>query len=183
MANKKASAKKVSKSQAKTKRKPPAPPLASTGYWLMKSEPESYSIEEFKRDKKTLWTGVRNYLARNFMMHSMKPGDEVLFYHSSAEPPGVAGVGKISRVNLPDPTALDASGDYHDPKSSTDHPIWYCAEISYEGHLKKMVPLEDIRANKALSDMPLLAKGQRLSIQPVSQAQFALILKMGEGLK
>ena len=178
-----AGAKPPKKPSAKAAKKAPAPPLVSTGFWLMKSEPESYSIEDLKRDQKTLWTGVRNYLARNYMMHSMKPGDQVLFYHSSAEPPGVAGLAKITRVNLPDPSALDTSSHHHDPKASTDHPIWFCAEVSYEGHLKNYVPLEAIRAQKSLSQMPLLAKGQRLSIQPVSKNEFATVVKMGDGIK
>lgn len=154
-----------------------------TLHWLMKSEPESYSIDAFKKDKKTLWTGVRNYQARNFMMTAMQKGDRFLFYHSNAEPTGVVGVGRITRVGLPDPSALDKQSDYYDPKASTDHPIWFCAEVEYEGTLAQTVTLAEIRSTKELAQMPLLQKGQRLSIQPVSAAEFATILKMGGGLK
>ena len=164
------------------KKKAAAPPLVSSGFWLMKSEPEAYSIDDLQRDKRTLWTGVRNYLARNFMISSMKPGDRILFYHSSAEPTGVAGVGRISRVNVPDPTALDPKSDYHDPKSSEDHPIWFCAEVEFEGRLRKMVLLSEIRAENTLKDMPLLQRGQRLSIQPVAAKEFEKILAMGGDL-
>lgn len=145
----------------------------------MKSEPETYPIEKFEKDKKTLWTGVRNYLARNFMMSSMQVGDRFLFYHSNAEPSAVTGFGKILRTNVPDPTAYDKKDEYHDPKSTPEKPIWFCAEVGFEKRFKKPVTLEDIKATKALSGMALLQKGQRLSIQQVSQKDFELILKMG----
>lgn len=154
-------------------------PLVSTGYWLMKSEPDAYSIDQLKKDKKTLWTGVRNYQARNFMMDSMQAGDQFLFYHSNAEPSGVIGVGKILRTSVPDPSALDPQSDYYDAKASHDHPIWFCAEVGYVSHFKKLVSLAEIRELKELSDMLLLRKGQRLSIQPVSKKEFETILKMG----
>jgi predicted RNA-binding protein with PUA-like domain len=190
MGKKPAKAKKTSVKKAvaaKTVRRPtkkaaPKPLPASTGYWLMKSEPEAYSIDDFQRDKKTLWTGVRNYLARNFMTTAMVPGDRILFYHSSAEPTGVAGVGRIVQINVPDPTALDPNSDYYDAKASTDHPIWFCAEVEFEGRLKKMVELAAIRQEKALAKMPLLQTGQRLSIQPVAADEFKTILEMGEGI-
>lgn len=147
-------------------------------HWLMKSEPETYSIEHMKKDKKTLWTGVRNYQARNFMMNEMKPGDKVLFYHSSAEPPGVAGIVEISRSAVADPTALDPKSDYYDPKASDDKPIWYCVEVKFVKAFKKLVPLDEIRSEKSLAKMPLLQRGQRLSVQPVSAQEFKTILKM-----
>lgn len=173
---------KKKKSTPKTRansKKPAPPPFVSTGFWLMKSEPESYSIDDFARDGQTLWTGVRNYQARNFMMTSMKPGDRVLFYHSSAEPPAVVGTGEVLRPNLPDLTALDAASKYFDAKSSTDHPIWFCAEVAFRSRLQTPVTIQDIRAIKPLAKMALLAPGQRLSIQPVSEAEFNLILSMG----
>jgi predicted RNA-binding protein with PUA-like domain len=166
------------KKKPAAKAKTPAP-VKSTGYWLMKSEPEAYSIDQFARDKKTLWTGVRNYQARNFMMTSMQPGDRFLFYHSNAEPTGVAGVGEISRVAVPDPSAQDPKSEYFDPKSSPDHPIWFCAEVRFKTKLEKVVTLAEIRSDESLTSMPLLQKGQRLSIQPVSRKEFERILQMG----
>jgi predicted RNA-binding protein with PUA-like domain len=113
------------------------------------------------------------------MIDAMKPGDGFLFYHSNAEPSGVVGLGEILRVNVPDPTALDPKSDYHDPKASKDHPIWFCAEVGYKAHLKAVLPLAELKAVKELSGMALLQKGQRLSVQPVTAAEFELILKMG----
>jgi predicted RNA-binding protein with PUA-like domain len=166
------------KNKPAAKTKAPAP-FKSTGYWLMKSEPEAYSIDQFARDKKTLWTGVRNYQARNFMMTSMQPGDRVLFYHSNADPTGVAGIGEISRIALPDPSAQDSKSEYFEPKASPDHPIWFCAEVTFKAKLKKVVTLAEIRSEPSLAGMPLLQKGQRLSIQPVSRKEYERILQMG----
>lgn len=160
-------------------RKGPLPPLVSTGFWLLKSEPESYSIDQFAKDKTTLWTGVRNYLARNYMMTSMIPGDHFLFYHSNAEVTGVVGTGRISKISLPDPSALDESSDYYDAKASHDHPIWFCAEVSFETKFARAVTLAEIRDTAALSAMALLQKGQRLSIQSVAKEDYDLIVKMG----
>src|SRR4051812_19228185 len=100
-------------------------------YWLIKSEPDCYSIEDFKKDKKTAWTGIRNYQARNFMRDGMKIGDGVLFYHSGANPPAVVGVAKVGSKPHPDTTALNVKDDHYDPKSTKDNPIWYCVDMSY----------------------------------------------------
>lgn len=144
----------------------------------MKSEPDAYSIDQFSKDKTTLWTGVRNYLARNFMMEAMKPGDKVLFYHSNAEPSGVAGLGEIVRPNQPDPSAIDAKSDYYDPKASKDHPIWFCAEVKFVSKFKHVLPLADLKDVPALKNMALLQKGQRLSVQQVTKSEFQTILKL-----
>jgi predicted RNA-binding protein with PUA-like domain len=176
MPAKKATKKAPSKS---TKKSTPVP-MVSTGFWLLKSEPESYSIDQFAKDKKTLWTGVRNYLARNFMMEAMKPGDKFLFYHSNAEPSGVAGVGEIVRPNQPDPTALDSKSDYFDPKSSSDHPIWFCCEVKFVSKLKRILPLGELKDIPALKNMALLQKGQRLSVQQVTKQEFETVLKLAE---
>jgi predicted RNA-binding protein with PUA-like domain len=149
-------------------------------FWLMKSEPEAYSIDDFKHDKKTLWTGVRNYQARNFMMTGMQPGDEFLFYHSNAKPSGIVGLGRIVRTHVPDPSAIDRTSDYYDPKASHDHPIWFCAEVEYVAHLKRPVSLDEIKKENALAEMLLLRKGQRLSIQPVTAAEFKTVLKIAD---
>lgn len=167
----------------KAAKKPSPPKAVSTGFWLLKSEPESYSIDALAKDRKTLWTGVRNYLARNFMMDVMKPGDKFLFYHSNAEPSGVVGAGVIKRVNLADPTALDAKSDYYDPKSSKDHPIWFCAEVAFESKFARLVPLEELRGYKELAKMSLLQKGQRLSVMPVAKSEYDFVVKLAKASK
>src|SRR5690606_17593040 len=100
-------------------------------YWLMKSEPGSYSIDDLQRDTRTSWEGVRNYQARNFMRDDMRPGDGVLFYHSGANPPGVAGLAKIARAAYPDPTALDPDSHYYDPKATKEDPRWVMVDIEF----------------------------------------------------
>ena len=147
--------------------------------WLMKSEPESFSIDALAAKKESLWDGVRNYQARNFMMNDMKPGDLVLFYHSSSEPPGVAGIAEVSGAAEPDPTQFDKKSEYYDPKASRAKPIWYCVKLRFKRKFKQLVTLAEIRAEPRLKDMALLRKGQRLSIQPVAKNEFALIAGRG----
>lgn len=149
-------------------------------YWLMKSEPSVFSIEDLQKSSPTLWEGVRNYQARNFMMNEMNAGDEVLFYHSNAEPTGVAGVAVVSGKAVPDPTALDKKSEYFDPKASKEKPIWFCVEVKFEKKFKSVIALEELRKNKKLAKMPLLQKGQRLSVQPVSEAEFKEVLGMAK---
>lgn len=149
-------------------------------YWLMKSEPDVYSIDTLKNEKKTLWDGIRNYQARNFMMKDMKVGDQVLFYHSNAKPPGIAGLARISKKAVPDPTAFDKKSKYFDEKSSKENPRWFCVEVAYEKKLKKLISLDDIRGNKELADMMVIKKGSRLSIQPVTEKEYNEIIKMNE---
>ena len=149
-------------------------------YWLMKSEPETYSLDQLKKDKTTLWEGVRNYQARNFMMNDMKVGDKVLFYHSNATPPGVAGLAIVSRLATPDPSAFDKKSPYYDAKSKKEKPSWYCVEVEYVSHFKTLVSLSDLREEPKLSEMLVLKKGQRLSIQPVTKGEYDLICKMGQ---
>ena len=162
-----------------SKKPPPRPTPPSTGFWLVKSEPESYSIDAFAKDKTTLWTGVRNYLARNFMMVSMKPGDKVLFYHSNAEPSAVVGEAVVTKPNVADPTALDKKSDYYDPKSSTDHPIWFCAEFKFVAKYKRPLSLDDLKTHKDLLGMSLLQKGQRLSVMQITKHEFETVKKLG----
>mgnify|MGYP001111260601 CR=1 FL=1 len=154
-------------------------PFVSTGFWLMKSEPEAYSIDDFEREGTTLWTGVRNYQGRNFMMTSMRPGDRFLFYHSNANPSAAVGLGRIRKINQPDPTAWDPKSKYYDPKASPDHPIWFCAEVEFEKRLPNPVSLHEMRERKELKNMALLRPGQRLSILPLTREEFNVILKMG----
>lgn len=148
-------------------------------YWLMKSEPTSYSIDDLKRDKSTLWEGVRNYQARNFMMKEMSVGDEVLFYHSSTEPPAVVGIAEVSAPAEPDPTQFDTGDSHHDPKATPASPIWYCVRVKFKQKLGRPVALTELREQKELQNMMLLRKGSRLSIQPVTEKEFKLVSKLG----
>lgn len=141
-------------------------------HWLMKSEPEVYSIDHLKKDKTTLWTGVRNYQARNFMWKEMKLGDLVLFYHSNANPSGVAGLAQVSREATPDPTQLDKKSEYYDPKATVEKPIWYCVQVKFMKKFEQVLSLEELRGHKALATMLVLKKGQRLSVQPVSEKEY-----------
>lgn len=147
--------------------------------WLMKSEPDVYSIETLKKEKKTLWDGIRNYQARNFMMKEMEVGDQVLFYHSNTKPPGIAGLATISKKAVPDPTAFDKKSKYFCEKSTPENPRWFCVEVKYNKKLKNYISLDDIREEKKLADMMVIKKGSRLSIQPVSKKNFDHICKMG----
>jgi predicted RNA-binding protein with PUA-like domain len=146
-------------------------------HWLMKSEPEVYSITQLERDGVTLWTGVRNYQARNFMMQEMQPGETVLFYHSNAEPPGVAGLATISQQAVPDPTQFDPKSEYFDKKASPTKPIWFCVEVKFAQKFPQVLPLDEIRKIKGLDKMHLLQKGSRLSIQPVTDSELKVLLK------
>ena len=147
-------------------------------YWLMKSEPEVYSIADLKKDGTSGWEGVRNYTARNFMRDDMKEGDLVLYYHSNAKPPGVAGVAKVSGAPVPDPSQFDKKSEYYDATSSKDEPRWMMARIAFVEQFKAVVPLDVLKADKSLTGMPVLQKGQRLSVQPVSPEHFARVLKL-----
>jgi predicted RNA-binding protein with PUA-like domain len=150
-------------------------------YWLMKSEPDVFSFKDLKsRPKKTEpWNGVRNYQARNFMRDEMKVGDLILFYHSSCEIPGVAGIAKVSSAPYPDSTQFDKKSEYFDPKATPENPRWILIDVSFEKDLRSFVSLEEIRNFPELSKMRLLQKGNRLSILPVSEEEFKFILKLG----
>lgn len=147
-------------------------------YWLMKSEPDVFSIDQLIKDKKTWWTGVRNYQARNFMQN-MKVGDQVLFYHSSADPSGVAGIAEVSKAAEPDSSQFDKKSEYFEPKASKEKPMWFCVEVKPVKKFKTFIALDDLRSEKALSEMLVLKKGQRLSIQPVTEKEFQTVQKMG----
>jgi len=148
-------------------------------YWLIKSEPTAYSIDDLKRDKSTLWEGVRNYQARNFMMQEMKVGDEALFYHSSAEPPGAVGIAEVIGPAEPDATQFDASDSHYDPKATPANPIWYCVRVKFKQKFARQVSLPELRERKELQNMVLLRKGSRLSIQPATEKEFKLVSKLG----
>ena len=147
-------------------------------YWLMKSEPHVYPFSQLVEDGSTHWDGVRNYQARNMMRDDLKLGDMVLFYHSNTKPPHVAGIARVSREGYPDHTSWDPESKYYDEKSSPENPRWIMVDIEAVQEIEK-VSLVDIKANPALEGMPLVQKGQRLSVQPVSKEQYDEICRMG----
>lgn len=147
-------------------------------YWLIKSEPESYSIDHLKRDEETWWTGVRNYQARNFMKE-MKKGDLVLFYHSSCPQPGIYGIAKVTREAEPDETQFEKKGHYYEPRATKEKPVWECAKIAFMSKLKRPVSIGELRIDPPLSEMQILQKGSRLSVTPVSKSEFERVLKLG----
>ena len=156
--------------------------MASTkNYWLMKSEPTSYHIDDLKRDGATAWDGVRNYQARNFMRDDMKRGDEVLFYHSNTKPPHVAGLARIVRESYPDPTQFDKKSRYYDDMATKQKPRWFLVDIAFVKRFNEIVPLYDIKADQKLSNMMVAQRGSRLSINPVSKNHFDKIVQWGNG--
>jgi len=144
----------------------------------MKSEPDVYPWSQLVEDGSTHWDGVRNYQARNMMRDDMKPGDYVLFYHSNCKPPHVAGIARVCREGYPDFTAFDPDSHYFDSKSTVDNPRWIMVDIEPVISLEP-VHLADIRSNLEFEGMPLIRKGQRLSVQPVSPEHFLMICEMG----
>lgn len=144
-------------------------------FWLMKTEPESFSIDDLERVKIEPWTGVRSMFAR-FHMRNMTVGDEVLFYHSSCEPPGVAGLARVVKTRVVDETQFDPASKYFDPKATREKPIWDCVEVELVRRLRRFVALGEIRVDAALAGMPLLQRGMRLSVQPVTAEQFQRIV-------
>ena len=145
-------------------------------YWLMKSEPDSYSIDDLERDGSTHWDGVRNYKARN-NMRAMKVGDEVLFYHSNASPPGVVGIARVCREAYPDPAQFDKKSKYHDAKSTREEPRWDMVDVEFVAKAKETVGLPEIKAEAALADMELVRYG-RLSVQSVRKEEFERVKRM-----
>jgi predicted RNA-binding protein with PUA-like domain len=147
-------------------------------HWLIKSEPETFSIDDLAKVKGEPWSGVRNYQARNFMWKEMRIGDLALFYHSNAKPPGIVGVAKVASEPYPDPTQWDPGSEYFDPKSSEDNPRWWLVDFAFEKKFAEMIPLEKLRGIKALADMVILQKGTRLSITPVATNHFNAVMKL-----
>jgi predicted RNA-binding protein with PUA-like domain len=147
-------------------------------YWLMKSEPDVFSIDDLKKKKKSGWDGVRNYQARNYMRDDMKIGDIVLFYHSSCEIPCIAGLAKVCKTSHPDPSQWDAKSEYYDPKSTKEAPRWFMVEVEFEEKFDHVITLGTLKETKGLESMPLVQKGSRLSINPVTEKEFKIILKL-----
>ncbi len=147
-------------------------------FWLFKSEPSVYSIDDLKRDKHTPWEGVRNYQARNFLRDTVKNGDLVLFYHSNAEPPGVAGIGKIVKEGYVDPHAFDPKSKYFDEKSKKDNPAWYLVDVGFVEKFSQIISLQTLKETKGLEEMMVTKRGARLSIQPVTKQEWDIVLKL-----
>jgi len=143
----------------------------------MKSEPDVYSIDDLQRDGTEPWEGVRNYQARNFM-REMVDDDLVIFYHSSAKPPGAAGLCRVCREAYPDPTQFDPQSEYYDPKSKKEDPRWSLVEVEFVEKFEELIPLEALKRDPALSGMLVTQKGSRLSVQPVEKSHFKHVLKM-----
>jgi predicted RNA-binding protein with PUA-like domain len=150
-------------------------------YWLMKSEPDVFSLADLKArpGQREPWDGVRNYQARNFMRDAMKQGDTVLFYHSNTNPPGIVGLAEVASDPYPDPTAFDEKSKYFDAKSDPEKPRWILVDVRYRETFKQMVTLEAMKSIPALAEMRVLQRGNRLSITPVTAAEFKAINKAG----
>lgn len=151
-------------------------------HWLLKTEPGTFSFDDLLQSpgRTAGWDGVRNYQARNFLRDAMKKGDRVLVYHSSTEPPAVVGIAEIAREGYPDPTQFDAKHDHYDAESDPKGPRWFQVDVKAVRKLARPVTLEEIRQTKALAKMPLLQRGQRLSVQPVAADEYERIVRMGE---
>lgn len=154
----------------------------SRKYWLVKSEPTAFSIDDLdkSKNKTTYWDGVRNYQARNFMRDEMKKGDYVLFYHSNAKPNAVVGFCEVVKEGYPDFTAFDPKDKHYDPKSKKDNPTWIMVDVKLKKKFKKPVTLSEIKENNKLKDMRLVQRGNRLSVMPVEEKEFNEILKMSD---
>ena len=143
----------------------------------MKCEPSAYSIDNLSKDTISMWEGVRNYQARNFMRDQMKKGDKALFYHSNANPSGIVGLMEIVRESYPDHTALDSKSKYYDSKASLENPIWHMVDVKFVQKFSNLISLEMLREIEGLQQMAVLKKGARLSIQPVQKNEYNLIMR------
>lgn len=152
-------------------------------YWLMKSEPSVFGINDLahRPGRRDSWNGVRNYQARNMLRDGMQPGDDAFFYHSSCDEPGVAGVMKIVSRGYPDPSAFDPNSDYYDSGSTPAAPRWYTVDVQLQRKFKRVVTLPELRAQRALAGLALLQRGNRLSVMPVSSAEWKCILSLAAG--
>ncbi|GIX38183.1 MAG: EVE domain-containing protein [Silanimonas sp.] len=154
-------------------------PRPARQYWLMKSEPEEFSIDDLARVGTEPWSGVRNYQARNFMWKQMRVGDGVFFYHSNAAVPGIVGLARVASAPYPDPTQFDPESDYYDTRSTREDPRWWLVDVAFERRLARTISLDELRHHAAaLDDFALLRRGNRLSVLPVSAAQWNYILDL-----
>ena len=149
-------------------------------YWLMKSEPDVFGIDDLKAmpHQTDRWEGVRNYQVRNMMRDEMRVGDLAFFYHSSCKEPGIVGIVKITREGYPDYSAFDPEAKYYDPKSDPDHPRWYMVDVRYVKKLKRVITLSELKTHTGLEELPLLRRGNRLSVLPISESHWKYILAL-----
>lgn len=147
-------------------------------HWLMKSEPDAYSIDDLERDGRDMWDGIRNYQARNMMRDEMQIGDEVFFYHSNCKEPAVVGIAKVASEPYPDPTQFDPESRYYDPKSDPDDPRWILVDVEFVRKLERPITLKEIKAEPKLEGMILTRRGNRLSVMPVTNAHWKKILSL-----
>jgi predicted RNA-binding protein with PUA-like domain len=155
--------------------------LPARKYWLVKSEPETFSFADLLAAprRRTGWDGVRNHQAKLYLRDQMTVGDGILFYHSSADPPGVAGVARVARAGYPDPTQFDPKSEHHDPRSREEEPTWHQVDLQAVAAMPRFVPLEALRSRPELRGMLLLQRGQRLSVMPVAPAEWKAVLSLG----
>ena len=147
-------------------------------YWLMKSEPESFSIDDLKRKRREPWDGVRNYQARNFMRDRMRVGDKVFFYHSACAEPGIVGIAAVASTAYPDPSQFDPKSKYYDAASSRVEPRWMLVDVKFVRKLKRTITLEELKSHDELADMVLTRRGNRLSVMPVEKMEWDFILSL-----
>jgi predicted RNA-binding protein with PUA-like domain len=145
-------------------------------YWLMKSEPHAFSIDDLKKIRRSSWDGVRNYQARNMMRDDMRKGDLAFFYHSNCKEPGIAGIVKICRESYPDTIEFGRKGKLVKPNKDIDNPTWFMVDVQYQRKLKRPISLQELKSHAALADMPLVRRGNRLSVMPVSELEWEFIL-------
>ena len=151
----------------------------ATKYWLVKSEPTAFSIDDFEKVKTTHWDGVRNFQARNYLRDEMKTGDKILFYHSSADPKACMGYCEVAREGYPDFTAFDSKHIHYDSESNKNNPTWYMVDLKFLKKFKHAVTLAEIKKDTNLHNMKLVARGNRLSVMPITKAEFETICKKG----
>lgn len=147
-------------------------------HWLFKSEPGSYSIDHLEQDGRTFWNGIRNYQARNLLRDEIQEGDQVLIYHSNANPPCAVGTATVVRPGYPDPAALDPASNYFDPRATSDDPRWYMVDIEFGEKFSRAVPLQELKSTPGLESMVVTTKS-RLSVQPVTPGEFEIVLGLG----
>lgn len=146
-------------------------------HWLVKTEPDVYSIDDLRSDSTTAWDSVRNYQARNFLT-SMAKGDEVLIYHSNSKPPGIVGLAVVSKLAFPDALQFEKKSEYYDPKATIENPRWFSPELTFKKKFSRLISLEELRGEKKLEKMALLQRGSRLSVHPVTATEFEHILAL-----
>jgi predicted RNA-binding protein with PUA-like domain len=148
-------------------------------YWLFKTEPQVFSIEDLAREKISFWEGVRNYQARNSLRDDVQADDLVLFYHSNAKPPGIVGIALIVEGGTPDPHQFDPNSKYFDPKSKKEKPTWFGVKLKLQTRFRELIPLDTLKTTSGLEEMVVIQKGSRLSIQPVTMKEFEIVKKLG----